>query len=281
MKNRSIFSLRILLTSILCSGAALAQDPPPVATPPATTAPPPATTTAPAPMTASATVTTQKPAMEEATGDSDHDKMVGHLAVGYLGTTSVPIATAGGAGVGAASVTTPVVGVRYWVNPRIGIDGGLGLGWNGGSSETVTPTQTVTTNQASVFGVALHGGVPIALVSAKHYTFEVIPELNVGFATSTVSAQNVPAGQPVPPDTKLSGFKLDIGARAGAEVHFGFIGVPQLALQGTIGASFSTESRSVKVDTSSSSSSSSRFGTSVQASPWAIFTNNITALYYF
>lgn len=295
MKLRTKLSLVVSALSFFASSVALADDPPPVtvpATPTPTTAP--AATTTPAASgeasasgsttgwTRTAAASTAPTAAPEAAGDSDHDRMVGHLAVGYFGVTNVPIAAGAGAGgITAGNVSAPVVGVRYWIKPQIGVDVGLGLGWTGGSRESVNGATTVTTKDASVFGAVLHGGVPIALVSAKHYVFQVVPELNIGYATSTVSAQNVPAGQPTPPDISLSGFRFDVGARAGAEVHFGFIGVPQLALQGSIGLNFGTESRSFKQDTVSASTSRTGFGTSVQASPWAIFTNNISALYYF
>jgi hypothetical protein len=217
-------------------------------------------------------------------GLSDHEKVVGRFAVGYLGVSDIPLPTAtlGGANPTLADgkVSAPVIGVRYWLNPRIGIDGGLGIGWSGGSAEQVNGNTTTTTTIASRFGVLLHAGVPVALVSAKHYTFIVVPELNVGFATSSVAPPTIP-GQAAGANVSLSGFKLDIGARAGTEIHFGFIGVPQLALQATVGVAFSTQSQSAKRDNFSQSASATTIGTTVQADPWSLFTKNISALYYF
>ena len=85
------------------------------------------------------------------------------------------------------------------------------------------------------------------------------------------------------PRANLSGIRFDIGARAGGEVHFGFIGVPQLSLVATIGIGFRYESvkLSLSDNTISGSISGINFGTTVQDAPWAIFTNNISALYYF
>ena len=84
---------------------------------------------------------------------------------------------------------------------------------------------------------------------------------------------------------KLSGFYFDIGARAGAEIHFGFIGVPELSLQGTVGLALQRQSVSATTTVAGAESSVSdgttRIGTSLQAPPWAIFTNNIAAIYYF
>ena len=59
--------------------------------------------------------------------------------------------------------------------------------------------------------------------------------------------------------------------------------MPQLALQATIGLAFRYESikASLSDNTVSASQSGIGFGTTVQDAPWAIFTNNISALYYF
>jgi hypothetical protein len=257
------------------------------------------TTTAPAGSSVSVKATTTvgaKPADDDAL--TDHEKVVGRFAIGYLGVTEVPLPTIGavptvtqGQPVGfptgnnlGATVSAPVIGARYWLTPRFGIDGGIGFGWSTGSDESVQGNTTTTTDRSGRFGFLLHGGVPIALVSGKHYTFEVIPEFNVGFGTTSAAA-TVPPGAPntvsAGPNASASGFRLDIGARAGAEIHFGFIGVPQLALQATVGLNFQTASASVKREGNSQSTSTTGLGTTVQADPWALFTKNIAALYYF
>ena len=113
---------------------------------------------------------------------------------------------------------------------------------------------------------------------SQHHTFQIVPELNLGYGSQTVKA---PAGSNGD-DTKNSGFRLDIGARAGTEVQFGFIGLPNLALQATVGVYFSYQSITTKTgDNSETSASATSLSTSVQSAPWAIFTNNISALYYF
>lgn len=241
-----------------------AQLPPPPAPAPvqvAQPAPPPPPAPAPA------------PAVED-DDVSDHDKYaVGHFAVGYMGTASVPLD-----GLAGNAMPAPTIGARYWINQMIGIDAGLGFGWATGSVEAKNNNATTTTDKASPFGLVIHGGVPIALAAQKHYKFLVIPELNIGFAHMTESAPNTP-------DISHSGFLLDIGARAGTEVHFGFIGIPQLALQATVGLAFrhtnTGRSQDLPNGTVSASDSTSTISTSVQAAPWALFTNNIAALYYF
>jgi hypothetical protein len=109
------------------------------------------------------------------------------------------------------------------------------------------------------------------LASAGHFSFQVIPELNLGFggASQTVGGM----------DQSVSAFHLDLGARAGAEIHFGFINVPQLSLQGSIGARMNIDSTSN--DPGDAGTSNFSLATTVGDNPWNIFTSNVAALYYF
>ncbi len=113
---------------------------------------------------------------QEAGGD-DHEQVVHQFAVGYFGVSNLPLGAGGGAGAGApaltdGSIAAPVIGARYWFMPRLGIDAGVGF--------------DATSNG---WGVAIHGGLPIALATAKHMTFELTPEATVGFAGN--SSNNV------------------------------------------------------------------------------------------
>lgn len=201
-----------------------------------------------------------------AAGGTDHSQVVGTFGVGYMGLADINTA--------AGRIPAPVVGVRYWLSEGMGIDAGLGLGYSSAKTTTEGGGTTVEREDPSAFGVLLHGGVPLALATGKHHTFQVIPELNVGYGTSTLKQE----GQD---DTDRTGFLLDLGARAGTEIHFGFMGLPRLALQGTVGVRFSYTSQTSKQGDSETSSSQIGFGTTVQSSPWAIFTSNLAALYYF
>ena len=195
-------------------------------------------------------------------GSSDHDAVVGRLAVGYLGRNGVTIA-------GGTVLPAPVVGVRYWLSDMLGIDAGLGFGLTSSSSEVMG--MDVDGPSGHVF--IIHGGVPLSLASAGHFSFQVVPELNVGFAGTSQDAGAM--------TNKFSGFHLDVGARAGAEIHFGFINVPQLSLQGSIGARLNMDSTSQTVADVDTSTSNFSFGTTVGDNPWNIFTSNVAALYYF
>jgi len=237
--------------------------------------PPKVTTTVQTSTSPGATATTT---VKEEDPTSDHEKVVGHIGVGYLGVTDLPIAAgAGGGAPGRASVSAPTIGVRWWLAEKVGLDLGVGFGMTSGSTEVVAGAVTTTTDQGSRFGMSLHGGVPLVFAHQKHMKFLLVPELNIGFTNQSIDPN---------PQTQvtLSGFRLDVGARIGAEIHFGFIGVPQLALQATVGAFVKREAwkgtTEVNGVTSSGSASATAFGTSVQSDPWALFTNNISAIYY-
>ena len=202
--------------------------------------------------------TAPAPAATAQSGDSDHDMVVGTLGIGYMGRRDMAV------GGQAQRVSSQVIGARYWIDPTIGIDAGIGIGIGSASPDPLPSTTAFM----------IHGGVPIALASSGHFTFQVIPELNVGFASFSSTS---PGG-----DTSGSGFHFDIGARAGAEIHFGFIGLPKLSLQGTIGLGFATESQKLEPPGGpNTKTSTTLFGTSVQDAPWNIFTSNVAALYYF
>lgn len=269
MKNGTLSSLPWVLVCMLGSTSALAQEETesgaeasaearaegevglglPGATPAATT-------------TAAATI-------DPPPGRGDHDAVVGHAGVGYLGVASVGVGSSD-AGAILREVAAPVIGVRYWLNPGMGLDLGLGFGLEGSSTDVGDEEG----DGPSFWALVLHGGVPLALSSGRHYVFEIIPEANLGFGSGSTG------------DTvDHSGFLLDIGARAGAELHFGFIGVPELSLQASVGARYSLQSYSTTTETAGAdvevSSSQYSLRTAVYNSPWSIFTSSVAAFYYF
>jgi len=270
-----------LLSSSLWGVTASAQEPAPAPAP----APPAA---APAPVAAPAAAPAPRDqAPEDQT--SDHDKVVGHLAVGYFGISQIPYAAgipAPGGTFPTANVTAPVIGVRYWFTQQFGLDVGAGLSLSTFSNGWTPAINPAPQNPPTVFAFALHAGVPIALASAKHFTFEIIPEATFGYATTSIDEPN-PA-----PNVSLHGLRFDIGGRVGAEISFGFMGLPQLALEGTVGLYARYQNVGGSQDgytpmggmpqaAYSGSSGAFTLGTSVGSDPWAIFTDNISALYYF
>lgn len=205
------------------------------------------------------------PANRAAAG-TDHERFVGSFGVGYMGFSTIQLpANADGSSVN--GVSAPVIGVRYWLNSLLGLD--LGLGFNFGSA-TVT-VNDADTDEAFPGVYIFHAGVPLALASSEHFVFQVVPETNLGFSAVTYE----PAG------ADASAFHFDIGARVGAEIHFGFVGIPQLALQAGVGLRFAVDTWGVEAAGNEVSRSQVSFGTTLNQEPWAIFAGNISALYYF
>jgi hypothetical protein len=222
----------------------------------------------PAPAAPATTVAATTAPPPPAPAVDDHASVVRHLGVGYQGISSLPIATGccdtgGNAQMG--TVNAPVIGVRYWFRQSVGVDAGVGLGIQTGSA------------QPSAYGFAFHAGLPVVLGRGRHTAFEVTPEATVGFTKGTIPA---PMGMNVA-DGHAGGLLLRAGARAGAEVHFGFIGLPELALQATVGLYWRTQTWRLDQGGMSSSGSSTLVTTSVNDNPWGIFTDTISALYYF
>lgn len=217
---------------------------------------------------------------------TDHAKVVNHLGFTYLGVQGVQLAS--DIGGGRQSLAAPTIGVRYWLNEGMALDAGIGLAFKSGSQEQKSGATTTTTDDPSAFGAVLHVGVPIVLgTPGKHYKFLVIPEANIGFASSTIKGVAPPGGGAAPPDTELSGLLINAGARLGAEIQFGFIGIPELALQGSVGLAVTRVSTTGKQDAvngaggGETTKSDLGLATNLQNNPWGIFTNSVAAIYYF
>ena len=239
-----------------------------------------------------------------AAGGNDHDLWVGRLGFGWYGIGQVPIGVGAATGStddpslavsAAATLSAPAIGARYWLSPTMGIDGAIGFGLSSGQLSAQTSAAgavgggpacpqnaSCTQDKVSTSAFFLHAGLPLVLGEGKHIAILAIPELNVGFASGTVKDYKAPGDTSKAfPDTSLSGFLLDIGARAGAEVYFGFIGIPQLALEGSIGAYYRTENTQVKVGSVSYKDSNTLISTSNINNPWDFFRSNVAARYYF
>ncbi|GAC1585462.1 MAG: hypothetical protein NVS3B20_15000 [Polyangiales bacterium] len=255
----SLLTLPIIAFAGTLSGLAFAQDPPPPAPVQATT-----TTT-----TTTATPAAAAVAHDVDDGNTDQSRVVGRLGVGYFGAFDVPL----GSDAKKDGVTTQVIGVRYWLQEKLGIDVGLGLDMESGS----VTNDGKSADSPSKLAFTLKGGVPIALMSGKHYTFFVEPGLAFAHAGQTKKDPAV--------ETSSSGNRFDIGAGAGAAVYFGFIGIPQLSLDATVGlyADFrgGTTKTSAPNSTVESSFTSTTISTQSAHQPWNIFFTNVAAIYYF
>jgi hypothetical protein len=239
-------------------------DAPAVVPSDATPAPPPPPAAAPS----AAVVVPQQaepPRLEPPRIDSDFDVEKRRWAVGYAGVSLVPT--------GAGSLTVPAVGLRFWTTPSMGVDFALGIGWTGGS---IKDTSGMSTDKNGVYGFLVSGGIPFVLSTHRHVNFEVEPYLTFGYgktSTGTTAYYSTP--------TDYSGRRLDVGARAGFEVFFGFIGIPELALSATIGVQFEYLHTDQNMSGLDATDTTLSISTTVQNNPWDIFAGNIAARYYF
>jgi hypothetical protein len=252
---------------------AAAQAPPPAAAPPpppAAVPPPPPPSSASISGSASTSGTTSLSSASFPEGPtpsvSDHSRVVGSFGVGWFGISDVPIANADGS---RGNIAAPALGVRYWVNDLLGIDAGVGFA----TSSSSTEANGNDLDGLSRTAFLLHAGVPLALATGRHYIFEVVPEANFAFATGN-------SGDPA--DVDLSGLRFELGARAGTEIQFGFIGIPELALEASVGLFLRKDSYKASPNAGDDATASDfLISTSNINNPWDFFRSNVAARYYF
>jgi hypothetical protein len=205
---------------------------------------------------------------------SAHEAVVGRFGVGWLGTTDVPVGPAipNASAMGTTPIAAPTVGLRYWLSSMLGIDAGIGF-FTTSSATRLESGSATTTDGPTRTAFVFHAGVPISLADVGNFAFRVIPEINVGIGSGKGTTTNAAA--------ELSGFVLQGGVRAGAEIFFGFIGLPHLSLEGSVGAFLSSSTGKLSADGGSTRFSSLVFSTTSVAQPWDIFRRDIAARYYF
>lgn len=204
-------------------------------------------------------------------GATNHQQFIGDFAVGYLGLSQMAVANADG---GFQYVAVPVIGGRYWLREGLGIDAGLGLVLASESATVEVDDVNTETDVPRPSAFLLHGGVPLVLADSRYFCFQLVPEMNIGFASTS---QDV-GGQEI----DLSGFHLDLGGRLGAELHFGFVGLPQISLQAGVGMRMALERVSAENSETNDGARRSRqtLATLVGNDPWDIFAGSVSALLY-
>jgi hypothetical protein len=258
---RSLTLLSALVTTLVVAVPAFAQE---EGSEGGETAPKPK----PAPKPVAYAAPAAAPAAAVVDTKSDHEAVVGRLGVGYLGSMQTPL------GAAANSLTAQIVGIRYWAQSAIAITGGLGFG-TASSSRSDNGT---TTDGPAATTFALKGGVAIALASGKHFTFVLEPQAVFGYASQTITL-------PAPGGTiEHTGNRFMLGSTVGGEIQFGFMGIPELSLVGSVGLAFDTQSGKTKETRPGSNEehaeSKTGVGTFTLANPWNIFAGNIAAIYY-
>lgn len=227
-------------------------------------------------------------------GATDHSVVVNRLGLRYFGATTLPSLSAMGTMGGSGTLHT--VGARYWLSGGLAIEGGLALGFNsGGTTTTVTAgagTNTVSSDIPNFFGIGVQIGLPIMLAEAKHLVIHADPFLAFHYGTSAISTT---PERDVQNDVSLNALRLGVGVNATAELQFGFLGIPQLGLQASIGFSINyltSSQNTVRTTTrmgeqprteTTTSNNAFNFGTTVgpNYSLSEIITGSISAVYYF
>ncbi len=208
---------------------------------------------------------------------TDHETVVGGLGVGLLGNIVVRNTNVNFA---ALNANVPVIGARYWFTERFGLQAGLGLTVTSGVRKDNSAAEN--TFDLTQWNTGFHVGAPISIFDGAHYNFLVIPELNLGYSTGrTKDDPNFPTDQ----GFKQAAWAFGAAVKAGAEVQFGFIGIPQLSLQGSIGLGL--DYRTAMIETVENGQTVRRnhqwfsAGTGSYNDPWDLFLGSIAALYYF
>ncbi len=222
----------------------------------------------------------RSPAPAAAREESDGEKAMGGWALVVFNTRPFDFANSGGAA--PIPLTVYTLGLRHWTTQPLGpfrnwgVDFGLGLAVG---RSTVTAPQTgqlVTSDGPRTNGFGVHAGLPLAVHHHAHATFEVVPEVDAIYANETIPAQT-PGGDA----TEYKGWSFRMGARAGFEIFFGFIGLPQLAIEASAGAAITYDRLSSIVGPSERTVSQYGFSTLRGSEPWTIFPGSVAAMYHF
>lgn len=250
------------------------------------------------PTTASqpSTATSTGGSVTDTSGPTDHSVVTGRLALRYFGATRALVLAGGamGAPTPSGSLDLQTVGVRYWLNGTLGLEGGLSLGIRSASSSATIVSGSTTTNtssdQPNAFGFGLRVGLPIQVAESKHISIQFAPYLQLSYARSALQWADSP---PDVTNTSLNFFRLELGATAQAELQFGFLGAPQLGLiaQFGLGLGYTSTSqtdeqvpsgRRTNAATTTRSSGEFTLGTTIgNYSLSDIISGSISAVWYF
>ena len=99
--------------------------------------------------------------------------------------------------------------------------------------------------------------------------FEVVPEVDLVFLGGDQAGAD------------LSGVAFGVGARAGFELFFGFIGVPDLSLEASVGFGLSHVGTTLEQGGVDTERSTTFLGLRKLDDPWDIFRSSVAARYYF
>ncbi len=148
-----------------------------------------------------------------AMAQTDHDQVVGRWGIEARHIATFQRTPGQDA---ACGVNCPVdvnsLGVRHWVRDRFAWTAGLAFGMGGGSTTTTAAKGSWDT----YLGVGPTGGATFLLRSWKHVAVGLSPQIDVLFF--------------MPGGSRAKTFLVNARGLVEAEVHLGFIGLPELTL---------------------------------------------------
>jgi len=208
----------------------------------------------------------------------DFDVVAGRWGAAFFGVRTVDFGSFPPGVPNTVEVVT--LGVRRWMAPGSlgstrtwGIDAGLGFGYGRTKTETPVTGGGTSSAQASGFGLGFHLGLPIALAQGRHFTALLAPEVDLLYASGKAD-QGTPLRI-----IDWRGFGFDVGARLGAEVYFGFLDMPQLALEGSLGVKARYDS--VTMDPKAVGQSDVSHWRIGSDRPLGFLAGNLSVVYYF
>ena len=254
------------------------------------------------------TTTTTGASVTDTSGPTDHSVVTGRLGLRYFGAVTVPLLPTAGLGVPSfgsgqsivnttdstamnpPSATLQTIGMRYWLNQSLAIEGGLAFGIGTGSLSRTTPAAmgnaTNSSDTPNYFGIGLHAGMPITLAESKHVAIHLVPYVGFYYAQSAIQVS--PDSMSTNDQTGSTAL-FHLGANAQAELQFGFLGIPQLGLLAQFGLGMryvSQTNRSiVNPGNRETSTTASGFGIATTVGPnyslADILSGSISAVWYF
>ena len=210
---------------------------------------------------------------------SARDRMLGTWGFGFLGTGSVLKAAVdqGTFTQPTLRTTVPLLGVRWWTPwRRLGLEVGVGVMVSGSHNDL--PTQLMPAGDGPATTEFLfHFSAPVVLGSTQHVIVFIAPEARAGF--SRFQPDGSGAGV-------VTASTLDFSLKGGVEIFFSFIGLPNLSIEAGVRAGVVHELRATVTTLPLegdrvSTSSETRFATTLVANPWDLFTSTLAARYYF
>lgn len=167
------------------------------------------------------------------------------VGIGFFGTSLIDEPITGtfvfnGMGVvPPTALSVPLIGVRWWTPlsagplKRVGFEVAFGVAWLSGSRATINNNGQLGNDTDEHLGLGVHVGVPLAIASTEHTVVFIGPEYR--FTSNTITPTGaVPLMPGARPGLVAKAFANDLSLRAGLEVFFGFIGLPNLSIETSV-----------------------------------------------